>query len=418
MFEIAATTSTALYGATFNESGSDSDFRIESENENNMLRIDAAEDFVGVGGLPTARFTVLDDDEPVLRLTSEDTLVATGEHIGRISFYSSDITTNGAGEKVYIEAVAENAGSQYSLAFATSDHTTSTGVEHMRLDEKGRLGINDDSPDGVLDVYNDVDATEEILVLQSHASQSGRIIQAVNGAGTTIYELGVTGIAQYGDARPVTVNGATGLIQIQASTGGWVMGYDILGSGGTALFALGAYGNADALTYGFIGPGTSGYATPWIAFTASEIAVNQSGLDQDLRVETDTTYNALVVDANEDDIDIAVETNIANDLNVTGDQTQYGGISVKGNAAATTISASSTYYQVTVFNTDDPENGADADNTSDDITIAVTGSYYVSVACSFSGGANTTYHVSAFKNNGATQLNNVHCSRKLARAAM
>lgn len=95
---------------------------------------------------------------------------------------------------------------------------------------------------------------------------------------------------------------------------------------------------------------------------------------------------------------------------------QYGQISAESNVTATTISASSTDFsnavQVTVFDTDGVERGADADNTNDHIEVKQSGVYCLHIFTSFSGGANDTYSYAFFKNNGATKIS-TRVTRKL-----
>lgn len=86
----------------------------------------------------------------------------------------------------------------------------------------------------------------------------------------------------------------------------------------------------------------------------------------------------------------------------------YGGISVESNATATTISASSTDFsnavQVTVYDTNETNQGCTPDHTNDHVTVDVDGDYKITLSVIFSGGANANYSGSIFKNNGATRL--------------
>jgi hypothetical protein len=78
----------------------------------------------------------------VLTLENSNTALTTGNVIGEIDFYANDASTNGTGAKAKIVSVIENsAGNLVSLTFATSDSTSATGVERMRLDSAGNLGL-------------------------------------------------------------------------------------------------------------------------------------------------------------------------------------------------------------------------------------------------------------------------------------
>jgi len=78
----------------------------------------------------------------VLTLENSNTALTTGNVIGEIDFYANDASTNGTGAKAKIVSVIENsAGNLVSLTFATSDSTSATGVERMRIDSSGNLGL-------------------------------------------------------------------------------------------------------------------------------------------------------------------------------------------------------------------------------------------------------------------------------------
>jgi len=78
----------------------------------------------------------------VLTLENSNTALTTGNVIGEIDFYANDASTNGTGAKAKIVSVIENsAGNLVGLTFATSDSTSATGVERMRIDSSGNLGL-------------------------------------------------------------------------------------------------------------------------------------------------------------------------------------------------------------------------------------------------------------------------------------
>jgi len=78
----------------------------------------------------------------VLTLENSNTALTTGNVIGEIDFYANDPSANGTGAKAKIVSVIENsAGNLVSLTFATSDSTSATGVERMRIDSSGNLGL-------------------------------------------------------------------------------------------------------------------------------------------------------------------------------------------------------------------------------------------------------------------------------------
>lgn len=96
--------------------------------------------------------------------------------------------------------------------------------------------------------------------------------------------------------------------------------------------------------------------------------------------------------------------------------TEYAGICVHENAVATTLAAQDTHYQATVFDTNDPANGATPDHSNDHITVLTTGIYYISCSIQFQAdqaNADTyVFHVS--KNNNDAEFENLHGKRSTA----
>ncbi len=112
---------------------------------------------------------------------------------------------------------------------------------------------------------------------------------------------------------------------------------------------------------------------------------------------------------------IAFNENRDIEFPTAGSGLAYAGLSVEGNAVATAIGVVSTWYQVTVFDTEDPNNVLDPVSGDSDITIELDGAYYVSVFASvFSAGTNQVYEMEVRRNNGVTRVLNVHADRKVA----
>jgi len=84
-----------------------------------------------------------------------------------------------------------------------------------------------------------------------------------------------------------------------------------------------------------------------------------------------------------------------------------------GGAGAQTLTDASTWYQISAFSANGVSSGVTPDHTNDHITIATTGVYQVSFNISFSGTLSETFEVSAWKNDGATQMLDVAVVRKL-----
>jgi hypothetical protein len=95
----------------------------------------------------------------------------------------------------------------------------------------------------------------------------------------------------------------------------------------------------------------------------------------------------------------------------------YGGMSVKGNTTATTLSVTSTWYQFTLFDTDDVASGIVPDSTTDsDLTIDTAGNYFVSVDISFESSAVGDFEWQVQKNETDDSLSNLQTKRDIGNA--
>lgn len=87
---------------------------------------------------------------------------------------------------------------------------------------------------------------------------------------------------------------------------------------------------------------------------------------------------------------------------------QYAELNNEGNGTAVTISASSSNFsnkvQVAFATANPTEQGLDANNTQEDITVGIDGIYFVNATLSVSGAGNDQLSFAVFANNGATQL--------------
>ena len=90
----------------------------------------------------------------------------------------------------------------------------------------------------------------------------------------------------------------------------------------------------------------------------------------------------------------------------------FGEISVEGNSTSDTI-ATNTWHQVTRFDTASVSSRTTPDATENHITIDEAGMYLVTISVAFSGDNSVDWEASLFKNNGSTEITNVHMNRKL-----
>jgi hypothetical protein len=92
-----------------------------------------------------------------------------------------------------------------------------------------------------------------------------------------------------------------------------------------------------------------------------------------------------------------------------------GEVWVKDNTSTTTLNSTGSKVQFVHFDTNGASKGVTPDNTTDDLTIVTAGLYRVTMTMSIENqaGASHDIEVAVWKNNGATELTNVHSHRTL-----
>ena len=104
----------------------------------------------------------------ILTLENTDTSLTNNDVIGQIDFYANDGSTNGTGAKVNIKAIATStAGTLTALTFGTSNSTSATAVEAMRIDANGNVGIGDNNPLSILHIGGGSDANVPVTFAPS-----------------------------------------------------------------------------------------------------------------------------------------------------------------------------------------------------------------------------------------------------------
>ena len=92
----------------------------------------------------------------ILTLENNSTSLVTGRNVGQIDFYSNDSSSNGAGVKAKITAIAENSiGSEVGLTLGTSGTGSATAIEAIRIKSNGNVGIGATAPLRKLHVVGD-----------------------------------------------------------------------------------------------------------------------------------------------------------------------------------------------------------------------------------------------------------------------
>jgi len=128
--------------AVFNDVGGDNDFRVESDDNANMLFVDASTDRVGVG--------------TATPLSTLHLYGSSGEVELRIQ---SDTAYTSIVQKDNNELIIQNAATDGVIIF--HDDT----AERMRIDKDGKVGINDSTPTAMLNVQGTADSAVPTLLI-------------------------------------------------------------------------------------------------------------------------------------------------------------------------------------------------------------------------------------------------------------
>jgi hypothetical protein len=143
-------------GAVFNEAGADVDFRVESDNNANMLFVDGGNDKVGIGIVPTARLSLpaqASGDSGVARLAIESavdsndfTIAQYEDGNGTYTQIGQNISLTSDGNVSILDSGHKTAGITFdgrnngALLFQTGGDNAN--AERMRIDSSGALFIN------------------------------------------------------------------------------------------------------------------------------------------------------------------------------------------------------------------------------------------------------------------------------------
>jgi hypothetical protein len=167
-----------------NENSLDKDFRVESDDNANMLFVDAGNDRIGIGtGTPSTSLEIQDGlttTGAVLTLSTKELTVVANDVLGRINFQApleatgTDAILAGAS----IHALAGNtfaaSNNETDLVFSTassdSEHGSATSgavFERMRITSAGDLGIGTSTPSTSLEIQDGLTTTGAVLTLST-----------------------------------------------------------------------------------------------------------------------------------------------------------------------------------------------------------------------------------------------------------
>jgi len=146
------------------------------------MRIDSSGN-VGIGtSSPKTDLDLSSSTGPQITLTRSDTLNNLGDTLGRLNFYNSDASGDGANNAAIIEAIAASGtGAHANLLFRTKSTGTdgSDAAESMRIDSSGNVGIGTASPAQKLDVDGNVNI--------GHGVSGGNAVTALTVQGSYQY---------------------------------------------------------------------------------------------------------------------------------------------------------------------------------------------------------------------------------------
>jgi len=228
-------------GAVFNEDSLDVDFRIESNNNANMLIVDGGNDRVGVGlSSPDTAFHVQSTSQlPQAKVSYDSTRSVSFGH-------SSIIQTSGASQdnSFSIHSRGFNSGGGNVIKFFTGGQSDGTGeTEKLRILSGGGITFNGDTAAAnALDDYEEGTLTPTLSCTGGntgivYTTQVGRYVKIGNMVHVNLYiELSSKGSAS-GNVRisgagfPFTPINTAGFVQVgQVSLNGTVNGQQFDGS--------------------------------------------------------------------------------------------------------------------------------------------------------------------------------------------
>jgi len=239
----------------FNETSTDTDFRIEGNGDANLFKVDAGNDHIGIGtATPTEKLNILDASQTASARSGGLLLqcsATSGADVGVPLAWKGHVG-NGTEAQTYglasICGRKENATYSFDatsakgyLQFCTTDNS---GTEKMRITSTGNVGIGTTSPAGSIhvDAASGVDgpvfdsggtnnASHALLVRDSANNQLVRVNNNGNvgiGTASPLYPLHVKGTitqsapADYGVLMGLSANNDYAQIQLNGDTGAFI----------------------------------------------------------------------------------------------------------------------------------------------------------------------------------------------------
>lgn len=288
-------------GVVINETGADNDFRVESDNNSNMLLVDAGNDRVQVNSVNPQSTTLLS-------VRGNGNNIEWG-HNNTTSGYYGVLGANNNNGNPFI-AFSANANSGTSNTYDTDGFigTILRGTTGGELSIEQTLLANADNQ---VSVQRLGIAATEIVVNEASTDTDFRV-ESDNMAAALFVE-GSSGLVGIGNNSPVA-NGnqstygitigngdASGRVHINANGGGAMFSGTDTANSASAGFKIGHLNGTNRIEMEI---GT----TRIVDMFATGVTFNNGGVDQDFRVESDTNTHMLFVDAGANKVGIGTST--------------------------------------------------------------------------------------------------------------
>ena len=303
-----------------NEDGADRDFRVESDNEANMLFLEAANDRIFIAGGP--------DSYDANKLNIRGASVVPGGTNGNVGIYSTDNMTSGVGGSLTFGGRYTTGGTYYMFGGIQAVKTNATSGQAdgtlklyyvnnanatipYHTANQSAIQFNPDGND--VDFRVESDSNANMLFVDAGNNQVNIGTTTNYGSVLNVFTTGTdaleivsdNGNANAGPYLDITRKSSspadgdfTGAIRFLANSDA---AETIVGSINTRFDDV---SNASEDTAMFFKIRQAGAQPNVLIFQPTETVVNEDGYDRDFRVESDTETHALFVDASTDRVGI------------------------------------------------------------------------------------------------------------------
>ena len=281
-------------GAVFNESGINSDFRVESDNNTHALFVDASADTVHIGTNTGAELVNINQTGRSNKIGLNIVNADSGN--GANTMFN---LTNNADQDFQIK-VSEVGATTKSTYIGPSTNTqlniTGASVGSLNRDlylDSASLVVNQDSRNYDFRVESDLN-THALFV-----DSSSRMVGIEQSAPAYLLDVG-NGSSSIPGGYTLRINSIGDTIFSLSKANQSMMSFRNDGYGYTAI----ASNNGSKLMLGY-SANDAGAIANHLYFQVSETIVNEGGIDRDFRVESDGATHMLYVDAGNDCVNIA-----------------------------------------------------------------------------------------------------------------